>query len=458
MAKPQNRDAKFQIPKKGISPARLAAFEILQKIEKEKAFSSVLLPLYEENLNEKDRALCHELTLGVLRRQIYLDQIIEKLSNKKTGKLDIAVLVALRMGLYQLIFLDKIPAYSALNESVNLVKRAGKTSASGFVNAILRRAEREKIFEFEFADEIERLVSETSHPRWLIEKWIEQFGFEETEKLASANNETPVLAFRFTRKTAEETRGILNRKDAESQALIEKSDFLENCFRVRKMDEVLHKLAAQGEIYFQDEASQMVGEAVELRENENFFDVCAAPGSKTTFVASNFEIQKSNFFVAGDFHTHRVEILRKNCLNQGADFVRVLQYDAENSLPFADEVFDVVLLDAPCTGTGTIRHNPEIRYFLKKSDFPELSRKQLKILQNASKLVKAGGRLIYSTCSLEPEENEAIIEKFLLENENFGKITPAVPKRFITAENFARTFPSKDDMDGFFIASLQREH
>lgn len=453
MDKSQTSKSKSKKQQKGIAPARLAAFEILQKIEREKAFSSVLLPLYEENLEAKDRALCHELTLGVLRKLIYLDRIIEKLSNKKAKKLDTAVLISLRLGLYQLLFLDKIPVYSAINDSVNLVKRAGKTSASGFVNAILRRAARESDFAFEFSDEIEKISVETSHPRWLIEKWIEQFGFEEAEKLARANNEAPELALRFTLKTGEKTRQILN----QSGSFIEKSEFVENCFRVNRMTFALQELAEKGEIYFQDEASQMVAAAVDLKENENLFDVCAAPGSKTTLVSSRFKVQNSKLIVAGDLYRHRVEILKNNCMNQGADFVQILQYNAEESLPFADSSFDVVLLDAPCTGTGTIRHNPEIRYFLRKEDFAELSSKQLAILQNASKLVKAGGRLIYSTCSLEPEENEAIIEKFLAENSNFGKTAPNVPRRFLTAENFARTFPSRDGMDGFFIAELRRE-
>ncbi len=165
-----------------ISPARLASFEILFRIEKEKAFSSSLLPLYEENLKENDRRLCHELTLGTLRKQIYLDKIIENFVNKK---LDLEVRIALRLGIYQIKFLDRIPVYSAINESVNLIQKAKKTSAKGLVNAVLRKISREKI-ELNFADEIEQISVATSHPRWLVEKWISQFGFWETEKLVGS--------------------------------------------------------------------------------------------------------------------------------------------------------------------------------------------------------------------------------------------------------------------------------
>jgi len=156
-----------------ISPARIAAFEILAKIETEKAFSSVLLPIYEEKLEAKDRALCHEITLGTLRKQIYLDRVIERLTNGK--KLDAVVRVILRSAIYQLGFLDKIPAHAAINDAVNLVQKAKKTSAKGLVNASLRRYQREKI-ELSFTDEIERISVETSHPRWLIERWNNQFG------------------------------------------------------------------------------------------------------------------------------------------------------------------------------------------------------------------------------------------------------------------------------------------
>ncbi len=191
-----------------ISPARIAAFEILTKIENEKAFSSVLLPIYEENLEPKDRALCHNLTLGVLRRQIYLDQTIERLTGGK--KIDAAIKIILRLGLYQLIYLDKVPAHAAINDSVNLAVKAKKISAKGFVNAILRKYTREKV-ELNFTDEIERISVETSHPRWLIERWIKQFGIAETEKLAAANNETPDSIFRLTVKSADNTAETLSK-------------------------------------------------------------------------------------------------------------------------------------------------------------------------------------------------------------------------------------------------------
>ncbi len=419
-----------------IAPARIAAYEILSKIETEKAFSSALLPIYEEKLDAKDRALCHELTLGVLRKQIRLDRIIEKLSNGK--KIDAAIRIILRIALYQLIYLDKIPAHAAINDAVNLTRKAKKTSAKSFVNAILRRFEREPV-KLEFADETEKISVEHSFPRWLIEKWIVQFGIEETEKLAAASNETPELNYRLTAKTSAAVKESLQRETIENEK------------------NYLRELADAGKIYFQDAASQMVAETVNLQPHESYLDVCCAPASKFSMV-NYLAGEPRKLFVGGDLYAHRLKTAQKTCERVGARNYQLIQYDAEVNLPFAEESFDVVLLDAPCSGTGTIRHNPEIRYFLDEKDFAELHDKQLKILTNASKMTKPGGKIVYSTCSLEREENEAVCTKFAAENLDIAQIKPELSERFLTAENFARTFPQKDRMDGFFIAVFEKKH
>lgn len=410
-----------------ISPARTAAFDILLKIEKDGAYSSALLPVYEENLAPRDRGLCHELVLGVLRRKLYLDRVIKEFVSKK---LDTEVRIALQMGLYQLLFLTKVPDFSAINESVNLVQRAKKTSAKGFVNAILRKASN-GVPELKYADAMEKLSVETSHPRWLIEKWVRDIGFEETRRLAEANNERAKPSFRVTHKLP--------------GALTGDEDAAE-----------LNRLATEGKIYFQDEGSQMVAASIELGEGQRFLDVCAAPGSKTTQIAGRYYDTKI-FIAAGDLHKHRLNTLRAAGDLQGVDNMKAVQYDAAAALPFADESFDVVLVDAPCTGTGTIRSNPEIRYLLHDSDLAELSNKQLEILKNASKLVKRGGWLVYSTCSFEKEEGEEVVKKLFDLSTELVHATPPVPERFHTEDGFARTYPQRDDMDGFFIAAFEKK-
>ncbi len=439
-----------------ISPARKSAFDALFKIEKENSFSSIILPLFEETLKDKDRSLCHKIVLGTLRKKLYLDEIIKKLTNKEINKFDTEVLIALRIGLYQLLFLDKIPAYSAINESVNLVKIARKKSAGGLVNAVLRKASKGET-ELRFKDEITKLSIETSHPKWLIDRWIRQFGFEETVRLAQANNQESRLTFRFTNKFYRSDKLKQNEILESFEDETEKSEVIDNCFIAYKFDDNLRELAQKGFIYFQDEGSQIISKGVELQEFSTFLDVCASPGSKITYVAGNKNVDVGqNAFVAGDIYSHRVNNLKANCKNQNVEFIDIVQYDAERDLPFADKSFDVVLVDAPCTGTGTIRSNPEIRYNLNAADILLLAGKQLAILQNASKIIKHGGKLIYSTCSLEVEENEEIISGFLDMNKDFEKITPVNAERFITVDDFARTYPHRDNMDGFFIAVLVR--
>ena len=269
---------------------------------------------------------------------------------------------------------------------------------------------------------------------------------------------------------------MTGKSDANTAAILKKlgleivdSEIVENAWKVSNSNQMLRLYADEGKIYFQDEGSQLVAQSVNLKEGESFLDVCAAPGSKITKISnSRFQIPDSeakiqnpkskiqNLTVGGDLYEHRVKILQANCKRQSSGKISILRYDAEQSLSFAVESFDVILLDAPCSGTGTIRHNPEIRYFLQEKDFNELSAKQLRILNNASKVLKKNGRLIYSTCSLEREENEAVAGKFLEENKDFIKVQPKVPGRFATNENYARTFPQTDMTDGFFIAEFEK--
>ena len=423
-----------------ISPARRAALEILNRIDDDRAFSSVLLPRFEETLADNDRGLCHELVLGVLRRRIYLDRVIEHYAGSK--KLETAVRNALRIGAYQIIFLDKVPTYSAINESVNLVQAAKKTSAKGLVNAVLRRIG-EKLPTIRFADDVERISVETSHPQWLLKKWITDFGARDAEAIAVANNTIPRVAFRVIGA-------------AHDLSEYQPSAIVDGAYIAPSLDASLRRMSDDNSIYVQDEASQLVASVVLAVSGKTILDVCAAPGGKTTLIAGKTGRVSGSLIVAGDLHEARVNLLRATCIRQGDEFVNLVRYDAEQALPFADEAFDTVLVDAPCSGTGTIRHNPEIRYFLAPEDLPALALKQRTILKNASKLVRVGGSLIYSTCSIQPEENESVAAAFLNESSGFVSRRPDVPERLVTDDGFARTFPHRDGTDGFFIARFDR--
>lgn len=426
-----------------ISPSRVAAFDILNRIERDHAYSSSLLPQTANNLSPADRGLCYELTLGVLRQQLFLDRLIHTLSGGR--RLDREVAIALRLGVYQMRFLERVPAYSAVSESVELVQRARKSSAKGFVNALLRKYQKQEP-ELQFADELDRVSVTTSHPRWLIEKWAEDMGMETAAELAEANNRLPETAFRV----------LIGNSDVDK--LLERSrpsEYVEGCFLTNGSITDVHPLAAGGLIYIQGEASQLTSMTVDVDPGESFLDVCAAPGGKTGHIARRS--RESCLIVAGDLHRQRVEHLKMNCEMQGAGEVCIVQYDAVNGLPFANNSFDSILVDAPCSGTGTIRSNPELRYFLEPQDLQDLATKQLAILLNASKLLKRDGTLVYSTCSLEPEENEWVCASFVEKAGDIVQEQPRVGPKFLTPNGYARTWPHRDNMDGFFIAAFRRE-
>ena len=425
-----------------ISPSRSAAFDILMRIEMDKAFSSVLLPFAEESLSPADRSLCHELVLGTLRNQIYLDRLI---SAKAPGrKLDPAVLVALRLAIYQIRFLDRIPHHSAVNESVNLVHRAKKSSAKAFVNGVLRSLIRENT-EPSYADEPDRVSVETSHPQWLIDRWAAQFGRESAVLIAAANNRKPPTAFRLL----SDEPGL----KAEVERFARNSEYVDGCYISTGPDSRVLEMSSEGKIYLQDEASQLVASTIKLGNGDRFLDVCASPGGKTGLVSRN---NTAASVIAGDVTGSRIELLKQNCERQGISVGGIVRYDAARRLPFEMGSFNQVMVDAPCSGTGTIRHNPEIRYFLREVDLSTFAEKQLAILISASEMVRPGGFITYSTCSLEFEENECVAGRFLEQSRSFEVQPTLLAKKFVTKEGFARTWPHRDNMDGFFIARFRR--
>lgn len=439
-----------------ISPARRAAYEILRRVEDTEAYSSALLAATDDALHAKDRALCHELVLGVLRRRLWLDRCIEHFGARQAGKLDGPVVLALRLGLYQIRFLTRVPASAAVNEAVNLVRDAKLKSAASFVNAVLRRAAREPDYDpaVLIDDPTDRLAIETSHPRWLVERWIAQFGFEETTALALANNNAAPLAFRFTAKATErQADAIIDELRAAGVALCA-SSIARTGWRAERAAARLQELSKEGLIYFQDEGSQMVVQLLGAQNRERILDVCAAPGSKATLEAA---VAPYAMIVAGDLHEHRARIVKVFANQQQAENVLAITYDATQGIPFTEESFDRVLVDAPCSGTGTLRRNPEIRWRLQASDISELATKQKSILANASAMVRRGGTLVYSTCSLETEENEAIVSDFREQHPDFEMVGLDAPAGLITAEKTVRTWPHKNDADGFFVAAFRRK-
>ncbi|MDQ1560280.1 MAG: rRNA (cytosine967-C5)-methyltransferase [Pyrinomonadaceae bacterium] len=440
-----------------VSDSRRAAAEILRRVEDDGAFAAVLLASVGEELRADDRALCYELVLGVLRRQLWLDKLIAHYAGRDAAGLDAPVRRALRLGLYQLRFLTRIPASAAVNESVNLAHEARLRSAGNFINAVLRRATREPDYDpaADSPNELERLAISTSHPAWLVERWVSLFGAVEAESFARANNRTPPVAFRVnpSRVSVDEVIARLRAAGVE----VRPSVVAAGAWRVESGGAAatqLRALAAEGAIYTQDEASQLVAQVVGARGGERVLDVCAAPGSKTTQIAAQ---SPGALVVAGDLYGHRLRVVRESAARQGLENILTVAYDAEAlPLPFAAGAFRRVLVDAPCTGTGTLRHNPEIRWRITPADVVELAARQRRILDRAAHAVGRGGRLVYSTCSVEPEENEEVVAAFLATHPAFELTRPDVPERLLTETGAARTWPQRDDTDGFFVAAFEK--
>ncbi len=425
-----------------VSPARRAAFDILRRVI-DGAFSSVLLAAEEPKLRPPDRSLTHELVLGVLRWQLWLDKIVEHFSKRSGESLDLPVRIALRLALYQLRFLTRIPASAAVNESVNLVRVAKVSSAAAFVNAVLRRAIREA--DYDPASEVDepnaKLAIETSHPAWLIDRWIQSFGRAEAESFARSNNEIPPTAFRVVHTRA--NKDDILQQLTSAGASVERSPIANNAFRISGAPALLRDLSTNGQIYLQDEASQLVPQLLDAHPGERVLDLCAAPGGKTTLLADRADDKA--FVIAGDRSATRLKTITTTAALHRLNNIKPMLLDAGDKLPFAPQSFDRILVDAPCSGTGTLRRNPEIRWRLTPDDIPTLATSQKQFLDNAAEVLKPGGRLVYSTCSVELEENEQVIEHFLSTHRHF------------TPLKTLRTWPHHEGTDGFYMCLFERK-
>ena len=414
-----------------VSPARLAAYEILWRVQTEDAYASNLLASARyDHLASADHALAQELTLGVLRWQAQLDFFIEHFTRRKIAKLDTEVILALRLGLYQLHFLTRIPPHAALNESVNLVKLHKKFSAAPMVNAVLRAVQRSGKEQMATALEaiqspLEKLSVEVSQPRWLLQKWSDRFGFDAARTMALANNNAPQTAFRFHPRVQAEaaTRAWFAAHDiklrdsllAPNAAIIEQGGLSSQAEPMQ-----------QGWIYLQDEASQLVAHlAADHRPpttDHRLLDLCAAPGSKTSLLASL--LPADSLIIAGDLHLHRLQTMRELAARANLTKLNLVQLDATKPLPFASATkFDFVLLDAPCSGLGTLQRHPEIKWRITEAKIHELAELQKTLLENAASQVRPGGLLTYSVCSTEPEEGEAVIAAFCATYSEYADVT-----------------------------------
>jgi 16S rRNA (cytosine967-C5)-methyltransferase len=452
-----------------ISPARKIAYDVLKRVEGEGAYASDLLHAdLGARVKPADAALATELTLGVLRQRLLLDFLLELHLEKTVERLDLPVAIALRLGAYQLRFLQRIPASAAVNESVELVKKARKTSAASLVNAVLRRvAEQSKIpAEKLVSPDIpgaERLAILHSHPAWMVERWLARFGETRTIALLGADNRTPGLSCALSDPAQ---RQEVFRALEQAALHVEAGTLLRDAFSVSGGSASRTAEFRAGRISIQDEASQAIPLLLGVRPGDRVLDLCAAPGGKTQPLAR--AAGNRGVVFAADRYGHRLRAMAAQLDRLGLSNVRLVQLDATQDLPFGTR-FDRILLDAPCSGTGTLARHPEIRWRLRPEQFAELHALQVRMLRVALAHLAPGGRLVYSTCSIEPGENEEVIAEILREASGVSRVpcgemietlapdlaAGVAGSALIDDAGQFQTLPGRQQTDGFFAAALR---
>ena len=451
-----------------IAPARTAALRGLRAVAEHRVdLPAALVQARAQLTDERDRALAAEIITGSLRWQRSLDALIEHFAGRAIAQIDVEVLLILRLSLYQLLHLDRVPASAVVDDAVDLTRSARKQSATGFVNAVLRSTlrNRHRLPLPERPEDptgreatLAYLGISHSHPEWLVSRWLARHGFHDAERWVRFNNETPPLTLRANRLrlTREQLAAALEREGIETEPTPHAPDGL----IVRSGNPI--RLLGHGQEYdglfvVQDEASQLVPLVMSVRPGSRVLDLCASPGGKTTAMAS--AMASDGVVVASDVRPRRVRMLAQTVRASGATNVRVLQVPPSGPLPFAP-VFDSVLVDAPCSGLGTIRRDPDIRWRRREEDLASLASRQLDLARRAAAVITSGGRLVYATCSSEPEENEAVVEQFLHVEPEFTlvdlrRMSPLLDP-FIDGDGMMRTLPFAHGLEAFFAAALVR--
>jgi 16S rRNA (cytosine967-C5)-methyltransferase len=430
-----------------IAPARAAAYEVLYAVSEGKADLPHALARVRARLSdERDRALAGEIATGTLRWQAAFDHVIALFTGRPLAKLDPQVLAILRSAAFQLLHLERVPASAVVSDAVSLTRRVRKTSAAALVNAVLRRISRERghlPLPERPADvqnrgaQLDYLSITLSHPRWLVARWLDRHGFEATEAWARFNNAPAPLTLRVNTLRVE--KSVLLSRLADHGVRLRDGQHASDALIVEQGNPLLTPLADQGLFFVQDEASQLVASLVQARAGERVLDACASPGGKTTAIAA--ALGDRGLIVSTDVRGRRVDLLARTVRQSGASCVRIIQADA-SALPFTGAPFDWVLLDAPCSGLGTIRRDPDVRWRITESDLPRLARAQTAMLEETARVLRPGGRLVYATCSSEPDENEDVVTAFV---EQSG---------FAVQPGLFRTYPFKDGLEAFFGAVI----
>ena len=450
-----------------IAPARVAAYEILLAVSSGNADLPTAIASARSGLrDERDRALTADIATGVQRSRAALDHVIVAFSKRTIERLDPEIVEILRLSAYQLLHHSRVPASAVVDDAVNLVRRAGKRSATGFVNAVLRTISRQRKAlplprrpedPADRAAALDYFSITLSHPRWLVARWYDRLGFDATEAWLTFNNAPAPLTLRAN--TLRLRRDDFASRLAAEHVIVRPARFAPDGFIVEEGQPLAGAGADAGWFVVQDEASQLVPLLAGAHPGPSVLDACASPGGKTTALAA--AMRDGGLLVACDVRHRRMELLRRTVAASGATHVRLVQADLLMPLPFTHR-FECVLVDAPCSGLGILRRDPDIRWRRRREgDLPMLAAAQLRMLGHAADAVAPGGRLIYATCSSEPEENEAVADAFLAGAPQFVAVdarqaSPDLPGAVVDARGHLRTLPHAHGLEAFFGAVFQR--
>lgn len=450
---------------------REMALKALYKIEKDGAYSNIVLDetikRNKGKINERDIGFISELVYGVTTWKLTLDEIIKKHSKIRIKKISPWIINILRMGAYQIIFLDRIPKSAAVNEGVNLAKKYGNKGSISFTNAILRKIEKSDYEELKTTENPkERISKVTSMPMWIVEKLAEEKGIEEAENICMASNLKPLLTIRVNTLKVTSDEFVKKLEDIEKtrqkEANNEKDEKInnnlenmicqptnqENFFILKNTKNIENmELFKQGYFTVQDISAGLAAKTLNPKPRDKVLDCCSAPGGKTTYLAEL--MQNKGYIEAWDIHEHRVKLVEQTSKRLGIEIINAKVKDATIYHENYNEKFDKILLDVPCLGIGVIKRKPDIKWQRNEEHIKEITKLQMKILTTCSKYLKNGGKLVYSTCSILKEENQNIIEQFLKENKNF---------EFADKKNKFFEINTNEKQDGFFICKLKKVH
>lgn len=440
-----------------MSDARNIAYESLLKCEIRQSYPNIEIDsaIEKHGITGVDRAFYTALVYGTIERKITLDYIINCFSGRDIAKIDKEILVILRMGVYQIMFMGSVPDHAACNECVELCKKKGKRSASGFVNALLRETIRKKeniVYPDRAKEPVKYLSVMYSYPEWLCEMWLSDYGFERAEKILSALNISPDMTLRVNTIKTDKSNVLSYLADKDIKA--DNGLYAKNAVRLLQSCPVSAlDILQDGHVFVQDEASQLCAEVLGAESGDTVIDTCSCPGGKSFSVALN--MQNEGKVYSFDLHGNKLSLVQKGAKKLGIEIIETREHDGSTFIEEMKGIADRVLVDAPCSGLGVIAKKPDLRY-KEKNAIERLPDIQYRILNASSNYVKKGGVLVYSTCTLNIRENEKVVERFLAEHKEYKPYDFDFGNGIKSEKGMLTLYPDTHKTDGFFISRFIR--